>query len=174
MFERRACLCTEGAYCALRERAVRKRTGLCQAGVVVKNDGEERAVNRDVALYSMNASSRNLFMKKLTRSWCPRLGEYLRQEPSAAAAAGLPSRRARQPLLSGVEELIDQVFFDADVSRQHVRQESFRQRGLLVEHLDHLRLLDHQPLLELSADEVDIRRDCPARQPSRRSRPGRE
>ena len=63
---------------------------------VAKNDGEERAVNRDVALYSMNPSSRNLFMKKLTRSrGAHHLGEYLRREPSAAAAAGL--RKPRPP-----------------------------------------------------------------------------
>jgi hypothetical protein len=48
---------------------------------VVKNDGEQRAVNRDVALYSMNPSSRNLFMKKLTRSrGAHHLGEYLLRE----------------------------------------------------------------------------------------------
>jgi hypothetical protein len=29
-------------------------------------------------------------------------------------------QRAGEPLLAGVEELVDQVLFDADVARQHV------------------------------------------------------
>ena len=31
--------------------------------------------------------------------------------------------RAGKPLLSGVEQLIDEVFFDPDVARQHVSEE---------------------------------------------------
>ena len=58
--------------------------------------------------------------------------------------------RPRQPFLARVEELIDQVLLDADVSRQHVRDETIRQRVLPVQHLDHLLLLD---------DEDTARRD---------------
>ena len=42
-------------------------------------------------------------------------------------------QRAGQPLLAGVEQLIDQIRLDADVPRQHVRQKPIRQRVLLVE-----------------------------------------
>jgi hypothetical protein len=37
--------------------------------------------------------------------------------------------RAGEPLLAGVEQLIDQVLFDPDVPRQHVRDESVRHRS---------------------------------------------
>jgi hypothetical protein len=32
--------------------------------------------------------------------------------------------RTRQPLLAGIEELIDQVFLNSDVPRQHERDET--------------------------------------------------
>jgi len=49
--------------------------------------------------------------------------------------------RAREALFAGVEELVDEVFFDADVSRQHVPQESIGEGRLSVELSHHLSLL---------------------------------
>jgi hypothetical protein len=49
--------------------------------------------------------------------------------------------RARETLLAGVEELVDEVFFDADVSRQHVPQEPISERRLSVELAHHLSLV---------------------------------
>jgi hypothetical protein len=51
---------------------------------------------------------------------------------------------ACQALLAGVEELIDQIFFDSDVPRQHVSQKAIRERGLAVELPHHVRFLDGQ------------------------------
>jgi hypothetical protein len=42
-------------------------------------------------------------------------------------------QRAREPFLAGVEQLVDQIFVDSDVPRQHVRQESNRECGPGVE-----------------------------------------
>ena len=38
-------------------------------------------------------------------------------------------QRPRQPLLAGIEQLIDEGFFDADVPRQHVRDKAVRSRS---------------------------------------------
>ena len=51
-----------------------------------------------------------------------------------------------QPLLARIEQLIDQVLFDADVSRQHVGQKTFGKRGPLVQLSRHLLFLDHGDL----------------------------
>ena len=60
---------------------------------------------------------------------------------------GLPVARQQQqrtgePFLARVEELIDQILLDADVPRQHVREEAIRERGPGVELTDHVGLLD--------------------------------
>jgi hypothetical protein len=86
-------------------------------------------------LYSMNPSFRNLFMKKFTRE---------RVVPTISASVSCDSRelamgcfgltvarqqqqRAGEALLARVEQLINQVFFNADVSGQHVAQETIRE-----------------------------------------------
>ena len=51
-------------------------------------------------------------------------------------------KRACKPLLAGVEELVDQILFDSDVPRQHVSQETIRERGPGLEVSHHLLLLD--------------------------------
>ena len=40
--------------------------------------------------------------------------------------------------------MIDEVGFDADVPRQHVRDEPFRERGLVAQELQHRGLLDDE------------------------------
>ena len=49
--------------------------------------------------------------------------------------------RPGQPLFAGVEELVDEVFLDADVPRQHVSDEPIGQGVLLVQQVHHLILV---------------------------------
>jgi hypothetical protein len=42
-------------------------------------------------------------------------------------------QRAGEPFLAGVEELVDEILLDADIPRQHVREEAIRERGTSVE-----------------------------------------
>ena len=60
------------------------------------------------------------------------------------AVARQQQERAGEPLLAGVEQLVDQILFDPDVPRQHVRDEPIRQRVLLVQEAHHLRLVHEQ------------------------------
>jgi hypothetical protein len=53
-------------------------------------------------------------------------------------------QRAGKEFLSRIEKLVDEVFFDADVPRQHVRQETIRERWRRVELTHHLRFFNHQ------------------------------
>jgi hypothetical protein len=53
-------------------------------------------------------------------------------------------KSAGQPLLAGVEQLIDQVLLDANVPLQHEIDESVRQGVLLVKHPEHFSLLNDQ------------------------------
>ena len=102
-------------------------------------------------LYSMSPSFLNLFMKKFTRArradhFRERLLRDLRQRARGMglAVARQQQQRAGEPLFAGVEELIDEVRFDAHVPRQHVGDEAIRERGLVVEQPDHRVLLDDQ------------------------------
>jgi len=52
-------------------------------------------------------------------------------------------QRAGQALLARVEQLIDEVFFDADISRQHVTQKTIRESRLSMKLAHHFRFLDH-------------------------------
>ncbi len=42
-------------------------------------------------------------------------------------------QRAGEPFLAGVEELVDEILLDADIPRQHEREEAIRERGTSVE-----------------------------------------
>jgi hypothetical protein len=99
----------------------------------------------------MNPSFRNLFMNKLTRDRLvpDHLGQdflgQLRQRAVRRPWFTVPrqkQQRTCEPLLGGVEKLIDEIFFDSDVSGQYVTAD--RQRGLGVELPHHFVLLDSQ------------------------------
>ena len=95
----------------------------------------------------MNPSRSNFFMKKLTRdrvvptisasvSW-----EIGRDGPHRSVVLAVPREQqqlSRQPFLAGAEELVDEVFLDADGARQQVRDEHVRHRVLLVQQAHHL------------------------------------
>jgi hypothetical protein len=95
------------------------------------------------AVYSMKPSRLNLFRKKLTRERVvPIMSARLACEIVGTIRMGVSiprqqQQRSRQPLLAGVEQLIDQVFFDPDIARQHVRDESVGHGVLLVQQPHH-------------------------------------
>ena len=49
-----------------------------------------------------------------------------------------------EALLAGIEELIDQVLFDADVAREHVREEPVGEFRMFMQHPNHVALRDSQ------------------------------
>ncbi len=101
----------------------------------------------------MKPSFLNLFMKKLTRDRvvptisasisCDTLGSgFVRM--ALRAIAREQQQSARQPFLAGVEKLVDQVLFDPDVSRQHIRDEAVGELVFPVEHANHLVFLNDE------------------------------
>ena len=104
-------------------------------------------------LYSMNPSLRNLFMKKLTRervvptisarSSCDSFG----RTRSVGLLFAVPRQEQQRPcesFLARVEELVDEVLLDPNISPQHVREESVGKRRPLVKLPRHLVLLDRE------------------------------
>jgi len=93
-----------------------------EADLVVQDDAEKELLMWISPLYSMKPSLRNLFMKKLTRERVvPIISASILGKPwkhllrlVLRAIAREQQQSARQPFLAGVEELIDQVLFDAD------------------------------------------------------------
>ncbi len=57
---------------------------------------------------------------------------------------GQQQQGPRQPLLGGVQQLIDQVLLDADVPGQDVGEKAIGERGVLVDLADHLVPFDGQ------------------------------
>lgn len=51
---------------------------------------------------------------------------------------------AREAFFAGIEELVDQIFFDADVAREHVGDEAVGELVLFVEHANHFIFFDNQ------------------------------
>jgi hypothetical protein len=49
---------------------------------------------------------------------------------------------ARKPLLARVEELVDEILFDADIPCHHVGQKAIRERRTRVQLAHHVRLFD--------------------------------
>ena len=104
-------------------------------------------------LYSINPSLRNLFMKKFTRERvvptisasvsCESFGST-RWRRVLPPVSGEQQQRTGEPFLAGIEELIDQVFFDSDIARQHVLDEPVREFGTFVQQPNHVALRDSQ------------------------------
>src|SRR6185436_11137752 len=93
----------------------------------------------------MKPRSLNLFMKKFTRERVvPIISASVSCDTLGTARIGMSclpyrasSNSAREPLLARVEELIDQILLDSNVSRQHVGNETIRHRRLFVEEVRH-------------------------------------
>ena len=99
--------------------------------------------------YSMNPSFRNLFKKKLTRDRVvPIISASVSCETAGRQALRLVSasvmrqqeKRAREPLLTGVEQLIDQIGLQPRVPDEHVGEEPIGKREIAAQKADHLAL----------------------------------
>jgi hypothetical protein len=80
-------------------------------------------------LYSIKPSFRNLFKKKLTRdrvvpiisaNVCWLILRYHPLGPALFSEVGEQEERPGQPLFTGIEELVNQVFLDAEIPRQEL------------------------------------------------------
>ena len=60
------------------------------------------------------------------------------------AVACEKEKRAGEAFFAGVEKLVDEIFFDADVAREHVGDEAVGEGVLVVEDADHFLFFDDQ------------------------------
>src|SRR5258708_4432125 len=124
-------------------------------GSIVQDDAQQRAVDlqRQLAVVLEEGERLERVQEEMHRR--RRRPDHVRQrflrDPGDDAAGRLlvsiarqQQQRARQPLLGGVEQLIDQVLFDPNVARQHVGDEAVGHGMLLVQQPDHLPLADEQ------------------------------
>ena len=117
----------------------------------MKDDAEERAIDLEAAVVFDEAKFPELVHEEVDTG--PRradhLGErFLRQLWQVAlrrvrfAIAREQQQRTSEPLFARVEELIDEVLFDPDVSDEHVGDETVRELRLLVQRANHLLFRD--------------------------------
>ncbi len=121
---------------------------------VVHDDGQEGMIDLEAAAAVLDeaqllelvheeadARSRRAdhFRERLLRD--PRKHELFLIRP---AVTRQQQQRAGQPLLAGIEQLIDKVLFDANVPGQHVGDEPVREVMLVVEPSNHLLFRDDQ------------------------------
>ena len=89
------------------------------------------------------------------------------------AVARQQQERPREPLLARVEELIDEILFDADVPGEHVRDEPIRELRLLVQQRGPSLLSQCAgSCVAVTAVAVPMRIGWPARQPFPKKSPG--
>jgi hypothetical protein len=120
----------------------------------VEDNGKERVVDVDLAAVVVDEAELAEFVHEEIYAG-PRgayhLGEGLLRnfgQRFLRIAGGTVTREeqqsAREAFLAGIEELVDQIFFDADVARQHVSDEPVGELVLFVEHTNHFVLFDNQ------------------------------
>ena len=63
--------------------------------------------------------------------------------PVSPPVAREQEKGAGESFFTGVEQLVDEIFLEADVSGQHVCDEAIRQRMLLVQQTNHLPFGNH-------------------------------
>ena len=98
-------------------------------------------------LYSIKPSFRNLFMKKLTRDRVvPIISASVSWLILAIIGSGFPSlpkfansKRSGETFLVRIEQLIDEVCFNADGPTQQMGNEHPGERGFLMDHADNCR-----------------------------------
>jgi hypothetical protein len=109
---------------------------------VAQHDGQERGVNLQAAVVVNEPELPKRIHEEVdTRARRPdHLGQdFLRHSRKRAVrrfgfpVSHQPQQRTSQPFLARVEQLVDQIFVDSDVPRQHVRQETNRECGPGVE-----------------------------------------
>ena len=103
---------------------------------------------------------------------------FLRNFRQRAKPAGpvfrnaLAIARFAPTLFAGVKQLIDQIFFHANVMRQHVRNEMVGKFVLRVKHVQQLIFWMTSNVDGVTAEVVPIRKVCPAMHPSPKKSPG--
>ena len=120
----------------------------------MKHDAQERRLDLDSAVVVDKAQLPKLIHEEVYAPACRPydFGEcFLRQSRHnplrravLCSVARQQQKRSGQPLFNRIEEMVDEVFFDADVSLQHVCQELFVELGLRVQHLEHALLVNHR------------------------------
>jgi hypothetical protein len=122
--------------------------------LVVEDHGEERVVDVDFAAVVVDEAELAEFVHEeiyARAGGADHFGEsFLRNFGQRFLwIAGCPVAReeqqsAREAFFAGIEELVDQIFFDADVARQHVGDEAVGELVLFVEHANHFIFFDNQ------------------------------
>jgi len=132
------------------------RTRLCGKGrcaLLVENHGEQGLIDFDFVLIFDEAQFPEFVHEEIhaRTGGTDHLGQgflgNFRQDAVRLilfAIAREKQERARQALFAGIEELVDQILFDPNVVREHIRDEMGRQRMLGVEHAEHFVFLDDE------------------------------
>src|SRR5258708_16857605 len=118
-----------------------------KADLVVQDDAEEGIVDVDLAVVLDEAQFAEFVHEKIDAG--ARSANHLRQHflgyfgkhllrLARRAIAREQQQSARQPFFAGVEELIDQILFDPDVSTQHISDEAVGKFLLFVKLANHL------------------------------------
>jgi len=117
----------------------------------VENDVQQRAVNAQLAVVLDETHFAESIHKEAdARARCPNhfrqrlLAHFGNHRLWGAIFAELCQQQqcARQPLLTGIEELVHQVFLNASVAAEKIRNEHLRKQLLLVQHPYHFRSFD--------------------------------
>ena len=120
---------------------------------VAQHDAQERVVDLQAAVVVDEPELAKLVHEEVDPRACRanHLGQDFLRDFRKGAVSRLrftvtreQQKRARKALFAGIEQLIDQVFFDSNVPRQHVSKEPIRKRGLGMEPSHHFLLLDGQ------------------------------
>ena len=115
--------------------------------LLVKDDTEERIVNVKSTVVMNKAKFPEFVHEEIYA--CASGANHLRQHVLGYfgehllravyhAITGQQEESTRQAFLAGVEKLVDQVLFDADVACEDVRNEAIGKRMFLMEHAKHL------------------------------------
>src|SRR5208337_777379 len=124
-----------------------------KVNLVVQDNAQKGIVNVDLAVVLDEAQFPEFVHEKIDPG--PRCANHLRQHllrylgkdllrQARRAITRQQQQSACQAFLAGVEELVDQILLDADVSRQHMRDEAVGELVFAMEHANHLVFLDNE------------------------------
>jgi hypothetical protein len=112
------------------------------AGLIVENNVKKRTVDLKSAVVfgEPSTDSRTPGTDHSRQHLLADLGHY-GFRLALLPEIGQQQERSRGSFLAGVEKLIDQILFDSNAVREHVRKEQFRKGRLRPKHLQHSRFL---------------------------------